>query len=430
MLRKRIYVSVLFINLLFFAFIANVDAAENNLSFIPGAEERFRVEYRDNFTFNKQTDDEGYLAFQRLLINGKLTYKQDLILFIEGNDIREISCNTKKTSQYDDLDLYQGYMEYKNGLIGIKIGRQQLDYGDKRLLAAPSWSNKLKSFDAIKTYLCCENTSLDLFTGHIVLYDDNNPNEMDNSEYVYGSHISYKNKNLFIPNIEFMYLTIYDEDKVIKGEDNRYGELNQHTIDTLIKGSLFSSGIDYAFEFAYQFGKYGTNDIKNAYAIHADIARKFNCFLLPELKLEYNNASGDKSPSDFKTNTFIPYYQTTHDPYGLMDFFIWQNMREIALSVKLNPNKKVSMTPALNFFWLDEKRDSWYKSSGSKIRTASNSDVSYFVGIETSVVIKYNLNKNVKLETGYAHFFSSIYVKDTGAHADVNWMYVQTKINF
>lgn len=321
-------------------------------------------------------------------------------------------------------------MEYKNVSSGIKIGRQKLSYGDKRILAAPTWANKLKSFDAIKASLSYENYTLDTFGGNIVQYDDNNFNDAKAHEWMYGAWAGYKNESFIIPQIELLYLTVCNEDDLIKGENNQYGKLNQHTVDTLLKGVFPPLKISYALEFAYQFGKYGTNDIKNAYAIHADLKRKFDAFLKPELLLEYNNASGDKDPSDVKTNTFISYYQTTHAPYGLMDFFRWQNMREIALSLKLNPNQKMCIMPFINCFWLDEKRDSWYKSSGSKIRTAVNSDVSNFVGTEISLVLTYDLNKNIKLEAGYAHFFPGSYVKDTGANDNADWCYAQTKINF
>ncbi|MBL7129995.1 MAG: alginate export family protein [Candidatus Omnitrophica bacterium] len=417
------------------------NAEKNDWTFVIGGEERLRVEFRDNFDFDNKIDDQGCLVFQRILINGKLKYKKNLTLFIECKDIREISNGIKKTNQYDDFDLYQGYLEYKNNIIDLKIGRQKFGYGDKRILAAPFWSNKLKSFDAIKASIYpvrkgfsngvyLENFTIDLFGGNIVLYDDNNFNDAKANEYMYGSYIGYKNKDFFIPEIELIYLTVYNEDDLIKGEDNQWGKLNQHTVDALVKGSLFSSGIDYCFEFAYQFGKYGTNDIKDAYAIHVDVKRKFNTFLKPELKLEYNNASGDKDPNDRKTNTFISYYQSTHHPYGIMDFFRWQNMREVAFSVKLNPTKKFSIMSAVNCFWLDEKRDSWYKSSGSKIRTATNSQVSDFVGTEISTTVKYNLNKHVKFELGYAHFFTSSYVKDTGSDDHADWGYLQTEISF
>ncbi len=406
------------------------NAEENSIDFSVGGEERIRVELRDNLDFNKNLDDEGYLSFQRLLINGKLTYKQNLTLFMEGNDIKEGSNGINKTGQQDDIDLYQGYVEYTKDAAAIKIGRQKLSYGDKRILAAPTWANKLKSFDAIKASLSFENYKIDAFGGNIALYDDNNFNDAKAHEWMYGGWVGYKNKGFIVPQIELLYLTVYNEDDLIKGENNQYGKLSQHTIDAILRGKLFSSGINYSLEFAYQFGKYGTNDIEDAYAIHADIKRKFDCLLEPEIILEYNNASGDKDTSDVKTNTFISYYQTTHAPYGLMDFFRWQNMREIALSVNLTPSPDICVTPSINCFWLDEKRDSWYKSSGSKIRTSNTSEVDDFVGAEFSCIVTYKFNKNLKFETGYAHFFTGPYVKGTGSNDDADWAYIQTQISF
>ncbi|MCX5714055.1 MAG: alginate export family protein, partial [Candidatus Omnitrophica bacterium] len=285
-------------------------------------------------------------------------------------------------------------------------------------------------FDIIRSSLFLGNLTAEVFDGNPVLYDNHNFNDAKGHEYVSGAYLNYKDKACVISDIELLYLGDTDNDNLIKGEDNGWGKLNQHTIDLLLKGPLFSSGISYDAEYAYQFGKYATNEIKDAYALHADLRREFNLPLKPELKIEYNNASGDKDPGDGKTNTFIPAYQTTHAPYGIMDFFRWQNMREAAASIKLNPGKNISLTPGVNCFWLDEKRDSWYKSDGTKVRTATTGDISSYVGTEASLVANYKINKYISFESGYAHFFTGNYVKDTGPSNDADFAYAQTKICF
>ena len=59
------------------------------------------------------------------------------------------------------------------------------------------------------------------------------------------------------------------------------------------------------------------------------------------------------------------------------------------------------------------------------MRTKTSGDRGYFVGTEVSLRLFYDFNKNLKLESGYAHFFPGGYVKDSGADDDVNWLYSQ-----
>jgi hypothetical protein len=82
-------------------------------------------------------------------------------------------------------------------------------------------------------------------------------------------------------------------------------------------------------------------------------------------------------------------------------------------------------------YYLDDTSDSWYNSSGNKIRTSAvGQHVSDHVGDEVDFYIKYKPVSFLDLEGGYAHFFSGKYVKDTGSSDDANWFYLQSTIRF
>ena len=103
-------------------------------------------------------------------------------------------------------------------------------------------------------------------------------------------------------------------------------------------------------------------------------------------------------------------------------------MQEGAIELTLNPCKKLKIIPATNFFWLESNKDSWYDSSGKKLRTDTTGNADFYVGQEASLLVKYDLNDNLKLEMGYAHFFSGPYVKDTGSNDDADWVYFQFNV--
>ena len=188
-------------------------------------------------------------------------------------------------------------------------------------------------------------------------------------------------------------------------------------------------------EVPIQFGKTVTTTawaktIK-AWALHGDLTQNFDeVFWKPKFTVAYDQASGDKDPNDSVSNTFMPLYQSTHEPYGLIDLVRWQNIRNPEVNVIFSPTEKFRFTPQMDFFWLESKSDSWYSSSGSVTRTKTSGDRNYYLGSEASIRFYYDLTKNIKFETGYAHFFSGGYVKDTGADDDADWIYSQFFIKY
>ena len=167
------------------------------------------------------------------------------------------------------------------------------------------------------------------------------------------------------------------------------------------------------------------------FSVHIDVTKSWEA-LRWKLKfmVAYDEASGDKDPNDSVNNTFIPINQSTHEPYGLLDFFRWENVRNPEISTTFSPTEKFRFTPQVDLFWLQSKFDSWYNSSGTAMHSKTSGDRGYFVGSEVSLRAYYDLNKYIKLESGYAHFFPGGYVKDSGANDDVDWFYSQMAFKF
>jgi len=81
-------------------------------------------------------------------------------------------------------------------------------------------------------------------------------------------------------------------------------------------------------------------------------------------------------------------YQTVHEPYGELDFFRWQNVRNPEFNVIFH-HFKVSFHTQIDFFWLQNKNDSWYNSAGTAdVQRPAGQE--YFVGSETSLRLYYD----------------------------------------
>lgn len=408
-----------------------------------GADDRLRYERRYDYYFGEAKDgnDDGFW-YNRFRMNMNATY-QNVTAFVEGLDSREWESEKRPKSQRDEFDLHQAYLKLSkpgNLPVSLTVGRQELNYGAKRLIAAPTWSNNIRSFDTVKFTYNPAFFDIDLFVGNQVRYEDNKFNPAIWGENLYGIYATYKG----IPNNVFDLYSINLTDtrheiQSVTDTKTTYGNIKRYTVGARGEGKMVPANLGYGYEIAYQFGDRdavtgGTKksqDIR-AYAVHADVNYTFKDLRYqPMIKLEYNYASGDGNPNDGTSKTFDPLFQTTHDPYGLIDFFRWQNMEEFALCLDFTPIK-ARMKGSLQYhrYYLAETKDAWYNASGKKIRYDKTGHASDYVGDEVDLVLNYKVFSFLNIEGGYAHFFCGDYVKDTGSSDDADWFYLQTALTF
>ena len=393
-----------------------------------GVDERFRYEYKNDFDFSRSTKDDGSLMFNRVRVNLKASLTDEYLnrildVFVEGLDAQVGSYRIKQPAQKDNFDLHQSFVDLYNVLgspVDVKIGRQEMSYGKGRLIAAPTWANLIRSFDAAVLHAHPGAFSVDLLYGQPVKNFAYSFDRSSDEEAIGGIYAGYR-KNKMSPLWEGYFLT-----QVVTS--------GQTTVERYTFGPrlvmILPWNIALDAEAPYQFGRTAKTPIR-AYAFHVDVSKTCETlFWKPKVSLSYDQASGNKKPGGETNNTFVPLYQTTHDPYGLMDFFRWENMHNPEVSVTFFPMEKLRLIPQVDFFWLDSKYDFWYNSSGQALRTNLTGVKSSYVGCETSLRVGYDFSKNIKAEAGYAHFFTGGYVRLTGANDDADWVYSQLTLKF
>jgi hypothetical protein len=361
--------------------------------------------------------------------------------FVEGVDSREFNnhpdgSGAKKT-QNSAFDLHQAYLEVKHpGEIpfSIRVGRQAISLGSKLLVDAPTWNNKLRSFDMVRMTHSMKGYQVDAFIGRVVEVKD--------------GFDRWKSKELFsgffttitfcpAAKLDAYFLDLFDEmdvdpAKPITGETTTAGagatgDENRMTSGGRVHGGLMGKKLDYELEFAYQFGKRASDQIR-AFATHGSVGYKIPTLLSPKVRLEHAYASGDKNNKDGRYQTFKPLFGSTHSPYGQIDFFRWQNIHTLGGSVQATPWSTLDIMVEYDAFWLASIHDKWVNSSGEAIgkTVAVGQDKSSFAGHEIDVKASYALRKEIKLETGYAHFIPGAFLAGTKADGTAaNWFYLQ-----
>jgi len=383
-----------------------------------GVDERLRVESKDNFDFNGSLDDSGGFMYQRLKLSAKAELPGKYELFAEGMDLHAVNAHLRKPVQEDYADLHQAYALVKGKVFGqaleLKAGRQELKYGQGRMVWAATWGNRINHLDAAVLKYKSGGLSADAFYGSRVFYDMEHWNYPNRQDMLAGTYVSYR-KSKDAPLVEGYYLSNFNSASL--------SVLNRQTVG--LRGQFRLPGAVLCdLELPYQFGKSALKTV-DAYAFHLDLSREFARAWSPRVAVTVNYATGDNSAADAVNHTFVPLYQAPHDPYGVMDFFRWQNMKEAALEVSVKPVKDLKITAGTNYFWLAQKKGSWYDSAGAVLRTSAAGIAGDYVGQEASLLVKYDLGGGAGLDGGYARFFAGEFVENTGQHDNADLLYFQ-----
>lgn len=440
------------------------------LTFFDGAlvldlEERLRFEVRNNNRdFNDRINDnnDDSWLLNRFRFGLAVKPARWLKLYAQVQDVREWDSDRANIPGIsgaegdDEFDLRQAYVEfadYSEFPLGLTVGRQGLNYGDRRLIADSQWGNFGRTFDAVKLRLQQPKWWVEAFFGRPVqikteVFDNN-----DAADNVAGLYFS----NDFIP-FQTTDLYVIYRDKGDNQPDlspanslDPRGTFNGPAARFTTFGVRFDSkpgqlhGWDYNVEAAYQNGDLWSSDRNSrkldlhAFAAHAAVGYTFeDAGWKPRLGVEYNYASGDRNADDGSSQSFQNLLPSNHDKYGLMDEFGWRNLHDARAIVSIKPVKKVEVSVSYHAFWLADTSDYWYRSNGNstlRTKTPAGDDVrrvgaDNFAGQEVDLFVRWSPREYLKFDAGYSHFFAGNYLSDTGTSDDADFGYVQATLKF
>lgn len=436
-----------------------------------GAQYRVRYEVRENagftgagagndFSARPGIDTDNAYLLQKVLPRVGYTSKW-VEVFVQGRtssstgDERGPGAGPESDGP---IDLHQAYVlvgNHKEFPVSLKLGRQELSYGDERLVGAFAWNNIGRVFDAAKLRWQNSWFNAEAFVSKLVLPDDNNFNVWNDYDYFSGVHVTTRK----IPKVS---TDIYFLARNASAQAPTPGPRSPFTVgsarDIYTPGIRFRSGTndfgnwDFTVESAAQYGHYNDPAIANV----ANRSLKHRAFMLaanaghtwsdatfkPRLGLEYCYGSGDRNPNDDKHTTFENLFPTNHKFYGFADFASLQNLHNVRLQSSAKPAARLTILVEGHLFWLADTHDNFYAVNGARrggIATTPgtgygiNPSHSSFVGGELDTIVTWALSPFASLEAGYAHFFRGDYVRDSLSAVgsrDAEFFYLQTLIHF
>ncbi len=405
--------------------VSSMNAQEFTPTYKWKGEIRLRSE-ADGRDFNNLTPFSLY-TLSRIRLGFEAVPVENVRAFIQAQDSRVFGSENDGAAMSTlgdskNLDIHQGYIEINQLFcpeLMMRLGRQELSYGNERLVGSVGFHNIGRSFDGALFRLTTEAISLDAFamnTGEYHSYSATaTPAAVayvrDNGQNFYGSNLTLKN----MPEHKMDFYAFYQWNRHQTVADK--ADLNRITLGTYQKGNF--DVIDYEAEFAYQGGKIKGADI-STYLLSANFGYKIDMSPLSKITLGCDYLSGTPS-GDMKFKAFDPIYHTGHKFYGFMDYFI--NIPANTANAGL-----IDFYARAGFKFSDQVDASLWIHQMSLSQEVNGEKG---IGQEVDITTLYKYNKFVAFDFGLSAFIPGHLMQQSFGHADVSWWgYVTTTVTF
>ena len=385
------------------------------------------------------------------------------------------------SSSADTLDVAQAYVSWADqnllhsGLgTELRVGRQTMDLGSRRLVARPIFRNTVNNFTGLRTRL--------------IDYD-----HWQFNAFVTMPVLRYPNYNSLTPNQNLQNHQQWDQEDThtwfsggILEAFNLYKEINAEVyLYNLDEGDsarnptrnrrYFTPGIRFyqkptkgKFDFqAEGMGQFGTvnyaattsniNTTQNheAWSTHLEAGYSFDLPWNPRFFLEYDYATGSKN---WKNNSasatdgrFDPLYGASDfdfGPTGIYGAFQRSNINSPGYKLNFSPRNDLELSIQQRLVWLASGGDCWGGNTCTAATTPAlaNGNGS-FVGDQIAFRGRYNFNSSLNFEAGWYHLFKGDFAKSasvsknaakptnltsgyTPPGADTDYFFIQSQLRF
>lgn len=402
---KRILLSV-FAVAITAAWAVPASAADVSLS----GQYRLRGEYRDNVDFNEDAGDDRASWAQRVRITANAKATDDTSVKATIQDTRTwgatgvLSDASTSTSVTNTVDLHEAYVNISNLLeqpVTLRAGRQELAYGDERVIGAFNWSNNGRAFDAFKVMYSTDAINVDVFAATVSEDSADTDATLNDDTDLNGVYATLKQ---VIPNNTLDVYLLHQTDNV---------DLTRYTVGARLKGA--AAGVDYTVELPFQTGEQNATTDISAWALAVKAGYTLPTALKLRVGAEYDMGSGDDDATDNENGTWVDLFPTNHAHFGYADVSganSWANLTAISVNATLDLNEKTKLYAA---YW-----------NYTQNETAAGADDS--VGSEIDVTATYKYNNAVAVEAGISRFFVGDALATDGD--DQDWAYLMLTANF
>jgi len=392
----------------------------NYISFGGELREQFQVYHNTNFGDVPPTfkDISSNQLWHRLMLHSNIEVGDQFRFFIQINNTLRLFNKNPVVPEIDEnqLSLHQAFAELRSSHWKLRLGRQELFYGNHRLLTVREGPNTRQAYDGLVAKRKFKNGGIDFFAVSKVIskqyvFDDQSLKE--GLIGIYGTQYLSRRK------LGLDYYVVNFQSRLRK-YNYQPGFENRQTYGIRLFSNL--KKVNFEMEGGYQSGKF--NDLTiSAYNISADV----NMIVLPGKKgiigFAANVASGDKNNMDHKLNTYNLLY--AKPAYGLAVPIGATNIMSLNPYIKINPVHKLNILAQVFFLARNSNQDGTYSPGmvqnrpgpGLLFRSCKKTLGEFYV-LETN----YQQSKNLLFSFDASYFKAGSYPTTTGIGKNITYL--------
>jgi hypothetical protein len=384
---------------------------------------RSRYEHLGN-DFRAANPGDASGLFLRTLLSAEVRLSP-LFVGVEVKDARAWTSSSTplNTTLVDPLDLLQGYvgLRGKDLLLrgdeaSLAAGRMTINVGSRRLVARNDFRNTINAFTGLHGQWV--GPSRDVLRAFAVVPVVRLPSEAEelrrnqlkrdreNTEALFWGAFFQSRPLAARVTVETYLLGLHEGDSdLAPSSDRRLYTPGFRTLRPVKTGEF-----DFQFEVMGQFGRSrastaakDTTDLDHlAYSLHASGGFRFRAPWSPHVVLQYDYATGDRSPKDGVNNRFDTLFGARRfdfGPTGVYGAFARSNLLSPSVRVEVEPHRTVDAFAAYRPVWLASPLDAW---TSAGLRDPSGTS-GRFVGQQVEARVRWHvLPQNLSLDVGGA----------------------------
>ena len=389
-----------------------------------------QIRHRSEFDDKALTEAQDAYLFHLLRTRLGVTARpsEHVFAFVQIQDARKfgeedffLSAGTLDGSA-DQLDFHQAYLSVDvPGLNGLsaRVGRQELVYGNQRLVGSVGWSNVGRTFDGAVLKFGHDRGAADLFAMQLRA-----PDEMPGTQNLFGLYTSWEIGEDHFVDVFALLDNITLE--VAAGPDAGSDALTRFTPGLRAHGS--PGAFDYTLEAIYQTGNQQTivgNPLTSisAYLLAAEASYRAGS---TRFGAGYTRLSGDDNPADGTSHTFDTLFATNHKFYGFMDYFprlsTPDGLQDVSLSVTSAISRSLRIRVDGRQFLATERSPGVSTSFGQEIDLVLSYDGQFGRGSRAL--------DGFKLSAGASMFIPGDRLEQTLGTDPTWWLYLTSMVSF
>ncbi len=389
-----------------------------------GGEAREVWEQIGNDNWGQQPFMNGYLN-QRYMLSLDLHLGKRVRTFFElKSGLNSSRQGGPRPIDEKKLDFQAAFLELSTAgtrnWIKIRAGRQELEYGSGRLVDVREGPNVRLSFDGFKVMAKINSWRID---GFAMRPDVDKPGFFDNvPNHEIGFWGVYATRPLFrTMSLDAYYLGLNRKHATFQ---RGTAQEVRHSVGARVSRPIATErpGWDFDYEALWQFGSFGSANIRAWTMASENGYRLTSVALKPRFSTKVDVSSGDHPKSNPNTlGTFNPLFPKGNY-FGVLATTGPGAVNFIDFHPKLDLTFPHSITASFDWIvqWRQSLEDGVYSVPGSLIRAADGSR-ERFVGHRPGMEVRWQVNPHLWFQGDYGIFYAGRFLKDTQPGRNLNY---------